>query len=103
MADLGMFEFPAMTMLLLAARRRTHYVFTNTRLQNLIKYTVETGLITTCAVLVSLTLFLTLPESKYYYTVYVLLHSSPRLPHGHHTSQILLSRKAVREYPNGNA
>ncbi|TFL00760.1 hypothetical protein BDV98DRAFT_568664 [Pterulicium gracile] len=63
----------AMTMLLLAARRRSHYVFTNTRLQNLIKYTVETGLITSCSVLIVLALFLALPEDRYHYILYYSL------------------------------
>ncbi|TFL04938.1 hypothetical protein BDV98DRAFT_523645 [Pterulicium gracile] len=60
----------AMSNLLLDARRRSHFTPTNTRLQNLTKYTVETGLVTTCAVLIDLILFLSVPTTNYHYIIF---------------------------------
>ncbi|TFL00761.1 hypothetical protein BDV98DRAFT_94336 [Pterulicium gracile] len=91
----------ALTMLLLSARRRSHFICTNTRLQNLIKYTVETGFITSCVVLIVTILFPTLPDSQYYYMLRVPHDPDQCLQYAHCTLQILLTRKVVRQYPDG--
>ncbi|TFL07050.1 hypothetical protein BDV98DRAFT_578599 [Pterulicium gracile] len=63
----------AMTTLLVIARRGSSYQQTNSRVENLIKYTVETGLVTSCGAIIVLILFQVYKDGVYYYIIYYSL------------------------------
>jgi hypothetical protein len=101
----------SMTSLLVIARKGSSYSQTNARVENLIKYTVETGLVTSFGAILVLILFLVWQSAVYYYIVYyslgkiyantLLATLNSRMTFITSSSQLSNSETALRLYSRG--
>lgn len=63
----------AMLVFLIQASRKSQHTETTTRLQKLIKYTVETGVATSCGALTDVILFHSLPNTNWHFVIFLSL------------------------------